>query len=365
LQAGAVPLHGLETSVNMPQPRNRAAPVPEDILVPVPALVWAYEFAGGTLREWTNAQALPPAFLPAHPGLTTGDAPASYGWLHLNLAHHATLEWLEKGAQLPAGLRSMMVSPESHQQGLVEEDDVGCVLHDLRRGLQERHLDEIGSLYVMLTPRGIITARRHPLGSGDLMRKRIDNGARVAGPADALAVVVGAIVENLETRLAQLAVQAQTLEDDLLTERGLPETRQLARARRTHAMLHRIVDGMHKVLARLERDHDLPESLETMLSLLTQRLHGLDSDLRALQGQLLLLRDEVAALNDTRMNQNLYLMSIMTALMMPATLVTGYFGMNTGTLPFVHEGGTFYSTVAVFGSSLAAFVWLRAKGFFR
>jgi len=37
-----------------------------------------------------------------------------------------------------------------------------------------------------------------------------------------------------------------------------------------------------------------------------------------------------------RTNRNLYFLSILTALLMPATLVTGFFGMNTGGLPFAH-----------------------------
>ncbi len=49
-----------------------------------------------------------------------------------------------------------------------------------------------------------------------------------------------------------------------------------------------------------------------------------------------LLREELDLQAVQRTNQNLYVLSVMTALLLPATLVTGLFGMNTGGLPWAH-----------------------------
>jgi zinc transporter len=78
-----------------------------------------------------------------------------------------------------------------------------------------------------------------------------------------------------------------------------------------------------------------------------------------------LLRDEFDLQSDQRTNQNLYLLSVMTALMLPATLVTGLFGMNMGDLPLAGAGGTFGATLVAAGTALATYVFLRRKRFFR
>ena len=49
--------------------------------------------------------------------------------------------------------------------------------------------------------------------------------------------------------------------------------------------------------------------------------------------------------------------------MLPATAVTGFFGMNTGGLPFVNSpAGTALATTLAVGSSLGVYAMLRKLG---
>jgi len=51
---------------------------------------------------------------------------------------------------------------------------------------------------------------------------------------------------------------------------------------------------------------------------------------------------------------------------MPATLVTGFFGMNTGGLPLAADGGgTFVATIVAVLCSLATWLLLRTLGLIR
>ena len=49
------------------------------------------------------------------------------------------------------------------------------------------------------------------------------------------------------------------------------------------------------------------------------------------------LYDFYRAKVDERMNRNMYWLTILSAIFLPLTLVTGFFGMNTGGLPFTEE----------------------------
>ncbi|HFC03455.1 MAG TPA: hypothetical protein ENJ74_01155, partial [Nitratifractor salsuginis] len=40
---------------------------------------------------------------------------------------------------------------------------------------------------------------------------------------------------------------------------------------------------------------------------------------------------------DERMNRNMYWLTIISAIFLPLTLLTGFFGMNTGGLPFTED----------------------------
>jgi zinc transporter len=66
-----------------------------------------------------------------------------------------------------------------------------------------------------------------------------------------------------------------------------------------------------------------------------------------------------------RNNQNLYILSIMTALLLPPTLIAGLFGMNTSELPFAGgQHGTLVACILALAWMIGTYVLLRAIGFF-
>lgn len=293
------------------------------------------------------------------------DHDGAFRWLHLSLADHGTRVWIEETGVLPAGARELLLSQDNHQRALVDGDAVCCILHDLERDFDVRDTARVGALRVAITPGLIVTARLHPLGSADIVRRRIRDGVRVDGAAAALDLLIGAISQNIEAVIRDLSVDVQAAEDAFLDGHHLPTSRQLLDIRRRLAQIHRMLEGTQRVFRRLEQDDDLPSALHSTVEKLSQRLQGLDADALTVQGQLRLLRDELDLQSDQRTNQNLYLLSVMTALMLPATLVTGLFGMNTGDLPFAGRGGTVAAAMLAAGTALATYLFLRSRGFFR
>ena len=123
---------------------------------------------------------------------------------------------------------------------------------------------------------------------------------------------------------------------------------------------------MRTVFVRLEQDEDLPDALRPVVEKLSQRLSGLDGDIGAVQSQLRLLREEIDLQAAQRTNTNLYVLSIMTALMLPATLITGIFGMNTGGLPLEHTpAGTLVAGIIAVAAAGGTYLLLRAMGLMR
>lgn len=319
-----------------------------------PGVVWGFDFAPDGTRTPVGCD----------------DPPAGQlRWLHLNLADHGSGLWIESSPLLPAAARELLLSADSHQRTLVDTDGdlavVCCVLHDFERDFDTRDTARVGALRVVLREGLVITARRHPLGSADIILRRINAGARIVDAAAALDLIVGALTGNIDMVIRNLAVEMQAVEDAFLEGRDPPTSRQLLAIRRRLAQIHRMLDGAGRVFRRLEHDDDLPETLLPMVERLSQRLQGLDADTVAVQGQLRLLRDELDLQSDQRTNQNLYLLSVMTALMLPATLVTGLFGMNTGELPFTGGHGTLWATFLAAAAAAATYFFLRSRGFFR
>lgn len=319
-------------------------------LVARPGLVWGFDLSGGASRPTEDCSFDEDGFR----------------WIHLSLAHQGTASWISRLEALPEDVREMLLSSDSHQHALVDGGVVGCVLHDFERDFEQSDSSRIGVLRFALAPSLMVTARLHPIRSADLMRQKLAKIAGIEEPAEALDLLASTIVEGVSAVVRDLGLDVQRAEDAFLDGRNPPTARGLIGIRRRHAQVHRMLDGMRAVFRRLEEDEDLPEALLATVEKLSQRIQSLDGDALGVQRQLRQLREEIDIQVDQRTNQNLYILSIMTALLLPATFITGLFGMNTGGLPWAQSPhGTWLATMLALGTAGATYVFLRWMGFMR
>lgn len=317
-----------------------------------PAIIWAVDFSDGRAMRCSQEESLPCA-------AGTGE----FRWIHLNLADAWTLQWIEEADTLPAQLKQVLLSSERHQEALVDQGWIACVLHDVERDFDRHDAERTGALRLVLGERLMITGRHHPLRSADIVRNRLLDGEPVRDAAAALALAVSAILHNVNVVARSQASQIETFEDQLLDHTAAFDHRRLISIRRRVVQFHRLLIGMRAVFKRLEADADLPPPLLPTVERLTQQLGQLDGDMVAIHGQLRLLREEADLQATQRTNQNLYVLSMLSALLLPATAVTGFFGMNTGGLPFADSSaGTAVALVLGVGSSLAVYFGLRTLG---
>ena len=88
---------------------------------------------------------------------------------------------------------------------------------------------------------------------------------------------------------------------------------------------------------------------------LAQKLDAIDQEVGSLQERARLLLEEVAARMTEITNRRLFTLSVLTACLLPPTLVTGFFGMNTKDMLWQNtEGGTWMALgAAVIASALS------------
>lgn len=79
-----------------------------------------------------------------------------------------------------------------------------------------------------------------------------------------------------------------------------------------------------------------------------------------------LLQDELNSIIEMVLNDRIYLLTIVTTLLLPATFVTGFFGMNTRNLPYADtEWGTAFAFGLCILAALAMLFFMRRMGLTR
>lgn len=324
----------------------------------IPGLVWAYRFQPGP----TPCVMLPTETLPGD--LEAGDG---FLWLHLNLADARVAPFLESMPDLSPAVIAALTTHDTHAALMMDEHSLYGTLVDFQRDFDNDTRD-IGWLHFFVSERIIITTRLQPLRSVDRMRSAIEkNGLRYRRPVDLFETLVTEFQRTMITLVMEFTEELNLIEDYVYDNAPRDERRRLAPVRRTVVRLHRHLRTLLTLMRRAAAgdEEDMPHGFEEAAGRLIGRLEAVDHDVYALQERARLLHEEIDSKLSSETNRHLYILSIMTAFLLPPSLVTGFFGMNTESLPFAHAAhGTAYALGFMAVSVLVAWLLLRRTGIF-
>lgn len=328
------------------------------LLVPpaIPGLVWAYHFHPGS-SSCTR--------LPAEANRSDLDIGEGFLWLHLNLADSRVTSFLEGLEGLTPAAVAALTTHDTHATITLDEQLVHGTLVDFQREFDSETRD-IGWLHFFVSDRIIITTRLQPLRSIDRVRGAVEkNASRFKRPIDVFETIVAEFQRTLITLVMELTEELNLIEDFVYDNAPRDERRKLAPVRRTVVRLHRHLRTVLTLLRRAaaSEDDEMPEGFDDVASRLMNRLEAVDHDVYALQERARLLHEEIDSKLSSETNRHLYILSLMTAFLLPPSLVTGFFGMNTSSLPFAEGiGGTAFAVGFILFSVAAAWWVLRRAG---
>ena len=286
-------------------------------------------------------------------------------WFHFDLSD-ARLEGVLRNCQfLEEYVREAFLGVVDHQ--FVEHSDnvIFGALIDHEMTISGR-VYETDYLRFVLGPDYLLTARRKPLQSTVAARRQFGSSVNSDSPLATFDRISDNICDCVAKMTREIAAELDRIEDRVIFNgSGREQRAALGQARRDAVRLARQVGGLQSTLNRLE-EHAADvenESLSEMSTRLAQRSDGLVRDVSNLQDRARVLQEEVNSILTLETNDRLYLLTIITTLILPATFVTGLFGMNTKQLFFSEDdNGTLYATLLCLLASGLALLILKKFG---
>lgn len=161
---------------------------------------------------------------------------------------------------------------------------------------------------------------------------------RQTGPDYLLYALLDLVVDSLFGVLEDLGDAIETLEDGVLAEPTVQLQAQIGAFRREAVLMRRAVWPLREVLAALQRD-DIPHVEATTRVYLRDVYDHLIQAVDVIES----LRDVLAALFDlylsavsTRQNEVMKALTVIGAVFLPLTFLTGLYGMNFDDMPELH-----------------------------
>lgn len=269
-------------------------------------------------------------------------------WVHLKADDPRSDDWIAaKMGYLPEAVQDALIAEATRPRLAVLGEGLLLNLRGVNQG-EDADPEDMVSVRIWADAARIVTLTRRPLSAIEEMQARYDAGR---GPETA-GTFLALLIEDMTVRIGQVVnevdIAADDLEDRLLSgqEEGLRP--QVNDARAAIVDFRRFLVPQREVVSRLAAVHvlfsenDLLE-LQEAEDNLRRAVEVLDS----LRDRLVVLKDELTAQSDARLNRNLYWLSVISAVFLPLGFLTGLMGINLAGMPGARWEPAFWTFAAL------------------
>jgi len=274
---------------------------------------------------------------------SAGDGPV---WLHVDYSRPGAVEWLE--AQ---GLDPMIVEtltrPDARPRTLATQGGLIVVLRGVNMNPGADPTDMV-SLRIWIEPHRVISVRQRKLWAAQETRQALEANN---GPTDVPDLVI-AIIDRIADRIAGFV---DDIEENVLGYEAAAETvdarqarTELSTLRRQTAVVRRFVAPLRESLEGLARqsegmfDSDWSYAIRDLSDRITRAVEDLD----LVRERLTVVQEEMLNRLSQEQNDRLYVFSVVAAIFLPISFMTGLFGMNTAGLPGLENPVAFWIVAA-------------------
>ena len=265
-------------------------------------------------------------------------------WLHFNVHIGHARDWIQHCNRIPETARRLLLDAgdrkclERSGEGLV------AVISDIRYDFGfDFDPGQIATLRFYLDQDCLISTRQQPSSAADQLRTQIKQGRYFDSTAKLMIDLFESQVEKLNQTITRVCDTLDDIEDQAMAGQMRRQQAQLGVIRRLAMRLHHHFAPEYRMLQRLGRrpPHWFSDSDLTALQEVVEAFRDLVEDLTETQERAKLLQEELAARVAEETNNNLYIVSLFTALLLPPSLIAGIFGMNVAGLPGLQDEAAF------------------------
>lgn len=290
----------------------------------------------------------------------------SFAWQHLRLEAQTTQPLLRASA-LDEFVIDALVADETRPRCTVHGNGVILNLRGVNLQAGQPPEDMI-SVRLWLTETKIIGVWRRPMDAVADLLGAIQRGQAPRSPGDFVARLALRLADRAEPAITDLNERVDDLEELLLEPDAEISRAELAAIRRSSIVLRRYLVPQRDALTTLEIE-DVPwlqAHDRSRLREASERIYRIGEDLAAVRERVQIIHDQLMDERAERMNSRMLVLSVVSAVFLPLSLVAGVLGINVGGIPGAESPIAFWVVcallVALGGLLVAAARWL---GMFR
>ncbi len=280
-------------------------------------------------------------------------------WVHLDYEDAVSQSWLGLRSGIAPVIRDALIDRDPRPRVLLDDDALLLVVRgvNLNQGAQP---EDMVSVRCWAERHRVVTLRHRPVRALDAIAATLTRGK---GPRDAggfVAALVDTVLEPVVTVVDTLDDDVARAEDDVLVNQVPEQRARLADLRRRAINLRRFIgpqrDALNK-LAAVEAPW-LDDGARAKLREAADRQARTVEELDAARDRAAVTHEELQSRMDELANRRLYILSLVTAVFLPMSFVTGLLGVNVGGVPAQDIHWAFWALLGALATGSIGMIWL-------
>ncbi len=291
--------------------------------------------------------------------------PEGKAWLHVDYSCPGAVDWLE--AQ---GLDPMIVEtltrPETRPRTTAVKDGLIVVLRGINMNPGADPSDMV-SLRMWIEPNRLISVRQRRLRATQETYEALDAGQGARDIPDLVLEIIDRIADRIAQFVDEIEESVLDYEAEVEVADVRAERRKLSQLRRQTAAVRRFVAPLRESLDGLARQSEGPFDADWSYGVrdLSDRITRAVEDLDLVRERLTVIQEELLNRLSQEQNDRLYVFSVVAAIFLPISFMTGLFGMNTAGLPGLEDPIAFWVVAAaMLVVTLLMLLYLKSKKWF-
>lgn len=271
---------------------------------------------------------------------------SGFAWLHFDLNNSSTMDWLNQHSLVDPVIVEAMAAEETRPRCVISDKGILLILRGVNLN-PGQSADDMISIRLWVEEHRVISVRRRKLTSVQDLRDQIQRNQAPKSAPELVVDLTNHLTWHIGETIERYEEQLSDLEDKMLNESDDSIRQELQTVRRQLITLQRYLSPQKEAINRLmtERIDWLENSQKKQLREINDRLVRHLEDLAAMRERSVVVQQELSNHLAEKANTRVYLLSIITAIFLPLSFVTGLLGINVGGLPGMENPEAFWNVL--------------------
>lgn len=269
-------------------------------------------------------------------------------WLHFDYTKTEAKEWITKKSGMDSIAIDALLAENTRPRTVILNDSLLVALRGINLEPKSKP-EKMISLRIYISKNIIITTSKKNILSVLELEHELKKGVGIKSTSEFLVELTERMIDRIDDSIDKIQDRADTLEENLIINNNTEYRAEILNIRRETILLKRYLAPQKEALVRLysEKLHWINEYQKIELRETTDKLIRYIEELDTIRDKVILIQEELMGVLSEQMNKKMFILSIISAIFLPLTFLTGLLGINVSGIPGASNQNAFFIFTAI------------------